>query len=75
VNNNRRKRIKEAIELLEKAKGILEEAGQEEGEYRDNMPESLCDSEKWYAADTATDSLESAVEEIQGQIDAVTEVL
>mgnify|MGYP000172677889 CR=1 FL=1 len=60
MNNARRKQIKKASELLmeakdkvEEARGILEDCKGEEEEYKENMPESLQDSEKAQVADTA----------------------
>ena len=41
MNNIRRKSVKEALNLIEKAREILEEVKDEEQEAYDNLPESL----------------------------------
>ena len=46
MNKQRRKRIQEALEIIEEAKAILEEVQEEEQEAFDNMPEGLQSSER-----------------------------
>lgn len=71
MNNDRRKDIRRAIALLEEiqgkldeARGILEDAGNAEQEYCDNMPPNMADSEKALAAQNAADVLSAVVERI-----------
>lgn len=65
MNNNRRKEINKAIDLLtsakeawEEAAAIIESCADEEREYYDNMPESLQGSDKGLGAEAAAELLE-----------------
>lgn len=69
MNKDRRKRINQAVEMLDQARNILEECMDEEEEYRDNMPENLQGSEKYEVADSNVDCLESAVTGLEDVID------
>ena len=79
MNAKRRKNISQAIAFINYAKGKLEEAKDiletcagEEEEYRDNMPESLQESEKAEKADEAVSNLEestSTIEEVVDELD------
>ena len=73
MNNARRKRLDEAIELLNQAKEIIEDCASEEEEYRDNMPENLQSSEKYENADSACDNLNSAMDSIDEIISNIEE--
>ncbi len=72
MNKLRRKRIAEAIELMERAREILETVAEEEQEAFDNMPESLQSSERGetmeeniYAIEEVLDGLDTdGLEEI-----------
>lgn len=45
MNNLRRKKVKQAIKMLNEAQKIIEEIASEEEESLDNIPDSLQDSE------------------------------
>ena len=45
MNNDRRKRIDQAVALIEEAKSIIEEVTEAESEVYENMPENLQSSE------------------------------
>lgn len=67
MNNANRKRLNEAREIIEhareefeRAKAILDEVKDDEDSKRDNMPESLQETERYQAMSTACDELESA---------------
>ena len=75
MNKSRRKEIGEAVKLITKARGLVEEANaaaaeaismletarDDEQEYKDNMPENMQDGDKGQMADSAIDNLENAV--------------
>lgn len=61
MNNDRRKAIDKAAELLFQARLILEAALDGEGGYLDAMPESFRNGEKGGRSSAAVDALESAV--------------
>lgn len=58
MNADRRKQIEKAIELMEEAKGILENCKDEEQDYLDNMPESLQMGDKGQKAGEAIENLD-----------------
>lgn len=67
MNNDRRKELRRALDLLNKvsellseAKEIVETAKDEEREYYDNMPKSLQGGDKGQTADQAANDLEEA---------------
>ena len=60
MNKERRKRLGEAVDLLEQAKSIVEECKDEEQEYHDNIPESFQNGEKGETAQQNVDNLETA---------------
>lgn len=88
MNKQRRKELAEAIEkleqaiaLLEEAKGTVECVAEEEQEAYDNMPESLQCSERGEMTldnvgtlEEITSNIESYIDEIQDQIDSLGEL-
>ena len=58
MNKLRRKQIAEAIELIERAMGILEQVKDDEQEAFDNLPESLQGSERGEAMEEYIYTLE-----------------
>ena len=51
---------------------LVDSIKSEEEEYRDNMPENLQNSERYYAADEACSNLDSALDLLQGFDDTTT---
>lgn len=60
MNKQGRKRVQEAIELMEQAKDIITELREEEEEKLDNMPEGIRYSEKGEQIETAMEYLQEA---------------
>ncbi len=89
MNKQRRKDIGNAVELIAKARGLMEEANakaaeakemletarDEEQEYKDNMPESMQNGDKGSAADSAIDNLETASSAAESFIDNMDEAV
>ena len=65
MNNQKRKRLKEAIELMERATAIIEEIKDEEQEALENLPENLQESERAENMQECIDLLE----EIQSDLE------
>lgn len=65
MNNDRRKRITEAQELLSQASSILETVRDEEQEAYENLPESLQEGERGQRMEEAADILDIAVDDIE----------
>lgn len=74
MNADRRSRVIKAKQLLEEAKDILEEALNEEDEYRDNIPENLQNSERYEQSEACSDAMDSAISEIDLAIESLEEV-
>lgn len=74
MNADRRSRVIKAKQLLEEAKDILEEALNEEDEYRDNIPENLQSSERYEQSEAYSDAMDNAINEISSAIESLEEV-
>ena len=57
MNNTRRRQITVLTAQLETLKDELEGIEAEESEYRDNVPENLQESDRYYASEAAIDLL------------------
>ena len=64
MNKVRRKRLAEAIDLINQAKGILEEVKDEEQEAYDNLPESFQYGERGEQMQEYIDSMDEAYENL-----------
>lgn len=65
MNKVRRKRLAEAIDLINQAKGILEEVKDEEQEAYDNLPESFQYGERGEQMQEYIDSMDEAYENLE----------
>ena len=82
MNKDRRKEISKAVELMNNASGMLEEAKDildcalsDEQDYLDNMPENLQGSEKYEVAESAVENLEEAVDAFDEIIDGIGNIV
>lgn len=82
MNNTRRKELNKAVELLNgvidaitEAQGIVETCKDEEEEYRDNMPENLQNSDRYYASDSACDALNDAYDQIEDILEKIDDAV
>lgn len=75
MNAQRRKSIAKAMDLLERAREILETVGEEEQEAYDNLPEAFQDGERGEKMSEAIDALDDAQSEIGDMIDNLQEVI
>ena len=76
MNKIRRKALANIVDQLEAIKAELEEVLEQEEEARDNIPESMQETERYERAEEACDNLESAVysfEELLEYISNATE--
>lgn len=78
MNQNRRKALSEAMQVLEvcktsldDAKALIETARDEEQEFFDNMPESFQQADKGQAAEAAVESLDNAISSIEEAVDHI----
>lgn len=80
MNNQRRKDIRKAIELmneavaaLENAKSILETASEEEREAYENLPESIQYGERGSKMYENCDTIDNVVDSIDTQVSEITD--
>lgn len=71
MNKVRRKSLASVYELIERAKEQLEELLAEEEECRDNMPESLQDTERYERMEEACSNMEEAVEGLESALEDI----
>lgn len=71
MNKQRRKRITEAMELLQQAQAIIEEVKDEEQDAFDNLPEGLQGSERGEAMEEAISNLEEAYDNMDDIISSL----
>lgn len=71
MNNARRDRLKDAIQLLNSATSIVDDVVDKEGDAMDNMPENLQESERFAAMEEAVDLLNDATESIGEAIELI----
>jgi len=69
MNRIRRKQIDAILERLEDIRADLESVLEEEEEARDNIPESLMDTERYEKAEEACDNLDNAVSSFEELIE------
>ncbi|MCQ2146818.1 MAG: hypothetical protein MJZ16_04795 [Bacteroidales bacterium] len=62
MNNQRRKKLTQAYEYIQKAYSLIDEAMSEEEDAMNNLPESLQDTERYYEMEECVSSLSSALE-------------
>ena len=75
MNNERRKKIEKIREDLDGLMALVEELAEEEQEAFDNLPESLQDTERGEAMQTAIDNLDNlqnSLEEAGEYCDEIT---
>lgn len=73
MNKQRRKKIDAIIEKLSCLLDEVEDVRQEEEEALDNMPESLQETERYEAMQTAVDNLDTVVSGIEEFIELLEE--
>lgn len=64
MNNQRRKRLKEVIDLINQANSIIEEVKDEEEEALNNLPENLQDTERAESMQECIDQLEEIYDDL-----------
>lgn len=74
MNNARRKKLKEIVSVLEKAKSDIEGVLNDEQDALDNLPEGFQDSEWASAMQDAMDSMENSMDAIDDGINYLQEI-
>lgn len=75
MNKNRRKEIEGAMELLDRAKEIIECCAGDERDAFDNLPESIQYAETGERMEENADSLDEAADSVQDVIDTLQEII
>lgn len=74
MNKTRRRKIKGIIEKLRECSEGLSEVKEEEDEARDNIPESLQETDTYYSSEACSDNIEEAIYEINNVADTLEEI-
>ena len=74
MNNQRRKTLKEAIELIEQATAVIEEVKNQEENALDNLPENLQDSERAENMQECIDLLEEVQNDLESRCEEISEL-
>ena len=75
MNTKRRERLRMVVAQLEAAKDEIESVQEEEDEARDNMPESLQETDRYFDSENASDAMGTAAENIAAAIEELEEVV
>lgn len=75
MNQNRRKRLKEAVAILDSALKIVSTAKDEEQDSLDSCPENLQDSERCVVMENAIDALEEAMDNIEQASESINSAM
>ena len=75
MNNNRRKRLREIEEALDKCWSLLSDIFDEETECLDNIPENLQDTDRCEKMRMYADSIEDACGFVEEALSSVREAL
>jgi hypothetical protein len=75
MNNTRRKALLESIKNIELAYNTIEEAGTDERDCAENLPENLQDSDRYYEMEERATELEDIATELYDIIDRINECL
>lgn len=73
MNNKRRKQIESIISRLEDLKVEITEVLEDETEYLENIPENLCQSERYEKSDNAIDNITNSETSIDECIESLQE--
>ena len=76
MNKKRRKAIEEIWNKIEETKNSIENIKDEENEFLENIPENLCNSDKYSESESACDALSSAMDsmdEVIGYLETAKE--
>lgn len=71
MNRERRKQVREAIDLLQQATEILAVVAEQEEEAFDNLPEGIQESERGQQMEEILDVLDGACESIDDAIEEI----
>ena len=75
MNKARRKTLAEAMDLMYRAKDILEGVRDEEEEAFNNIPENLEGSERYETAEQTLDTINEAYDSLEEMLENLEEVL
>lgn len=71
MNRTRRKQLTALADKVEELRQELESIADDECEARDNIPESMVESDKYRTADESCDNLENALDSLQDVLDCI----
>lgn len=71
MNDKRRKKLKQAQDLISQAIQIIEDARDEEQDSYDNLPESMADGDRGAKMEEAIDNMEDALSDLESASDNI----
>lgn len=75
MNKKRRSNLKQALDLINTAGDIIQNALYEEQDCLDNLPENLMESDRYSKIESTVDELEQAIDYIENIRSSVEEAL
>lgn len=75
MNNERRKRLKNSIQLLHQSSEILVDVVTDEEDTLNGMPESLSRTDQYQTMECAVNSLDEAIEKLDQVIELVEDAM
>lgn len=75
MNKKRRGNLKQALDLINAAGDIIQNALYEEQDSLDNLPENLMESDRYSKMESTVDELEQAIDYIENIKNSVEEAL
>lgn len=75
MNKKRRGNLKQALDLINAAGDIIQNALYEEQDCLDNLPENLMESDRYSKMESTVDELEQAIDYIENIKNSVEEAL
>lgn len=75
MNAERRLELKNALQMLNDATGIIDQIKEDEGIAHDNLPESLQDGDKGNAMQEAVDAMEEALSSIEDAVGRIEDAI
>ena len=73
MNEKRRKKLKQAAEILKSVAEMISDAKYDEQDCMNNMPENLQDTDRYAAMEDAVDAIDDADDFIRSAIESLNE--
>ncbi len=75
MNETRRKKLRSIVHQLENVQGDIENVLDEEDEARENMPESLQETDRYTTSEEASEAMDMSIDSIGEAISAIEDII